>query len=108
MNNKTIEVLDRVKCTGCGSCFNKCPVGAIKMKDNGEGFLYPSIDFDVCIECGLCKKHCPELNTDKIDAYRAKSPECYGRMASQDIRKSSSSGGMFTILAPDVLLIFTL
>lgn len=32
-----------------------CPVNAISQ--NNEG--YPIVDYDLCIECGKCLKHCP-------------------------------------------------
>jgi coenzyme F420-reducing hydrogenase beta subunit len=53
-------------CCGCGSCYNACPVNAISMKPNAEGFLMPIIDNDKCINCSKCDKVCPYLNT-KVD-----------------------------------------
>ena len=49
-------------CTGCGACANVCPVGAIEMRANSEGFLYPHIDQTKCVNCGLCANRCPQLN----------------------------------------------
>ena len=42
-------------CCGCTACKNICPKNAITMKRDEEGFSYPSIDSDLCIECNLCK-----------------------------------------------------
>lgn len=36
-------------CCGCGSCKNSCPVNAIAMKANFEGFLMPEINKEICI-----------------------------------------------------------
>lgn len=86
-------------CNGCEACVNICPKQAISMKENARGFLYPEIDSDLCIKCGLCKKVCSltyrfnNTNTPKIVA----------GIASDDIRKVSSSGGIFSILANYVL-----
>lgn len=33
--------------------------------EDEEGFLYPRIDTNNCIDCGLCEKVCPFLNCDK-------------------------------------------
>ena len=49
-------------CSGCGACYNVCPVSAISLISNDEGFLIPEIDLDKCISCGKCDKVCPHLN----------------------------------------------
>lgn len=87
-------------CTGCGACANVCPMGAISMRPNDEGFLYPYIDKTKCVNCGLCGQICPVNNSQyKND----KSPICYVAIAKDDIRKNSSSGGMFGVLANYIL-----
>lgn len=45
-------------CCGCGGCASVCPKNAISMKKNQDGFLFPEINQEKCIECGLCKKSC--------------------------------------------------
>lgn len=83
-------------CTGCSACFALCPLRAISMEENSEGFLYPAVDELKCSNCGLCTSVCPVLNP----AYRnASQPDCYAVMANDEIRKESSSGGVFSILA---------
>lgn len=101
--NMTIENLEKIKCTGCASCMNICPVDAIQMRDNEEGFLYPQIDQEKCISCGLCARHCPEMNQDAIELYRKEKKKVYAAMAEDSIREKSSSGGMFSVLAEYVL-----
>ena len=32
------------------------------MKEDDEGFRYPEVDVEVCIECGLCEAVCPILH----------------------------------------------
>ena len=54
-------------CTGCAACANICPNGAISMKENEEGFLYPEIDDKKCTHCNMCEKICPELNQIKLN-----------------------------------------
>ena len=61
MNRDTIEILNKSECTGCSACFNACPVSAIQMVPNSEGFLYPNIDTAKCIHCGKCSMSCPAL-----------------------------------------------
>ena len=48
----------RAKCCGCGACESACPVHAISMELDGEGFRYPVIDNGTCIHCNLCEKIC--------------------------------------------------
>ena len=51
-------ICDSSKCTGCGLCTAVCPVSAIEMKEDGQGFVHPVIDEKKCINCGLCKRKC--------------------------------------------------
>lgn len=88
------------KCTGCSACANVCPVKAITMEENEDGFLKPKIDYNKCINCGLCSKKCIALNPEDKNQ---NPPDCKAVMASDDIRKMSSSGGMFTLVADYVL-----
>lgn len=99
-NEITIKAIAKSDCTGCGACFNMCPVDAISMKENEEGFLYPQIDENKCVSCGLCLRTCPvkdepELLNDKPDVYAAQ--------ANDNIRRASSSGGLFSVLAEKIL-----
>lgn len=96
----TIECLKSRYCSGCGACRNVCPSDAISMEMNEEGFFEPVIDKEKCTCCGLCKKRCPSLNT----VYENNpEPECYAAYAVESIRKKSSSGGIFTVLAQHIL-----
>ena len=56
--NNYFDTYDKKDCNGCGACMFKCPKNAIKMKEDYEGFLYPKINKNKCINCGLCKKIC--------------------------------------------------
>lgn len=51
-------------CSGCSACSNICLHSAISMKEDEEGFLFPVIDTDMCVKCGLCEKVCP-YNEDR-------------------------------------------
>lgn len=97
----TIEELEEKECCGCFSCFQKCPTNAISMIESDEGFLYPLIDKEKCINCGLCSKVCPQL---KIIEKKKNYPKAYA-MRNQNERdlKESSSGGIFSVIANYVL-----
>ena len=51
-----IKLCEKVDCTGCGACYNICNKGAISMKSDEEGFLYPMLDYERCVGCGLCQR----------------------------------------------------
>ena len=101
MNTVEDKVLKN-QCTGCAACYNKCPVNAIEMKYNDEGFLFPQVDYGKCVECGLCWKVCPELNLDSVKQRIHPEGTCYAAMAEDALREVSSSGGMFTLLANEI------
>jgi len=46
-----IEIKDKKKCCGCTACYSICPVNAIEMKKDKEGFIYPEIDKSKCVSC---------------------------------------------------------
>lgn len=87
-------------CSGCEACANACPVSCIEMKADAEGFLYPVIDQDKCIHCGKCERTCPAINPREC----VTKPEAYlGYSKDVETRRSSSSGGMFSMLADEIL-----
>ena len=95
-----IEITNKTKCCGCHACYNVCPKGAIKMQQDEKGFKYPVIDKEKCINCGLCTKVCPILNNNQIE----NKPVAYACInKDENIRSQSSSGGIFTILAEEIL-----
>lgn len=56
--NKIILFSRKSECCGCGACAVICPRNAIKLSEDPYGFLYPSIDKDLCIKCKSCLKVC--------------------------------------------------
>ena len=70
------------------------------MSEDSEGFLYPHVDENACINCHLCEKVCPIINygndREPLAVYAAKNPN-------EAIRMQSSSGGVFTLLAERVI-----
>ena len=93
------KICEDNKCTGCGLCANICPVNAISLELNNEGFYIPNINNDKCINCLLCEKKCKELNVKNypITAYKAKS-------INKEVLINSTSGGIFSELAKKIII----
>lgn len=71
------------------------------MAEGGEGFSVPVISRQLCTECGLCDRTCPVLEPPPripgdVTAYAVVNHD-------EEIRKESSSGGVFTALATQVI-----
>ena len=60
----TIQTIERASCTGCAACRNACPVNAIAMQEDADGFLYPKVDESKCVHCGACLRACPVHQPD--------------------------------------------
>ena len=89
-------------CVGCGLCLSLCTKGAIAFKEEKDGFIYPTIDATLCIHCHLCGKNC--IAKRNVEEASQKSNIMYAaRAKSWEIRKQSSSGGIFYLLAHKVL-----
>ena len=103
-NNNTIDLLNKhYKCTGCRMCVQICPVKAIDMKENEEGFLEPIINKEKCIKCSLCFKRCPQLNDVEILEKNDRPQVLAVKNKNIEEQKKSSSGGIFSVLARYVL-----
>lgn len=87
-------------CTGCAACASVCNNNAIEMYEDVEGFLFPQIDNEKCVDCGLCSKFCPVLTPDRNN--NSNQPEVFALWYDDD-REKSSSGGAFSAFARKVL-----
>ena len=96
-----ISIKQKEKCNGCSACFNICPKRAITMQSDMEGFLYPYVDKEKCINCDLCIKVCPIEKDNKNIVNNIEAIACKNKK--ENIRKESSSGGVFTALCEEVI-----
>lgn len=90
-------ICSKEKCTGCYACFNICPKKCIDMKEDEWGYIYPDIDESICINCNLCKKACPSLET-KIK-FRLPEKTFVSWSIDEKDRLSSSSGGAASVIS---------
>lgn len=93
-------MINKNYCCGCTACVHICPVKCIEMREGSDGFLYPVADSVKCIDCHKCEQVCPveslfNLNTE-TESFIA-----YNK--NEEVRKQSSSGGIFTAVAEWIL-----
>ena len=95
-----IKIIDKKDCCGCHACASVCAKRSITMQEDNEGFLYPVVNVSTCTDCGLCEKVCPVINQDEprrpLKVFAAKNRD-------EEIRRQSSSGGIFTPLAEEII-----
>lgn len=97
-----VNISDKEKCCGCSACRNVCPLQCIDMTADNEGFLYPVVNQSICVDCHLCEKVCPINNKKEKQQQYEKS--CYAAISRDEkLRSSSSSGGIFSELATEIL-----
>lgn len=88
-------------CTACGACVQKCPQQCITLCKDENGFLYPKIQLEKCVNCGLCEKicpigDCPQSISSKPDAYACTNKD-------NSMLRQETSGGVFGVIATHVL-----
>ena len=89
------------ECTGCLACMNVCEKEAIHADYETEGFYRPIVDFDKCVNCGMCQNICPqnkETNISNLNSYIYA-----GFVKDNEKRVKSSSGGLFYCIAENFL-----
>ena len=103
-----ITLESKQDCCGCHACVTICPRKCISMHADEEGFLYPATDISLCVDCHLCEQVCPMISPPALQAaapdgggspIRASAARCWD----ERFRGHSASGGIFPVLAEQVL-----
>ena len=95
------NLANRDNCCGCSSCANKCPIGAIVMEYDSEGFMHPVIDVDKCVNCGFCERACPALG--QVMSSNNQPYAVVVQHKNDETRYESTSGGAFSAIAEEVI-----
>jgi large conductance mechanosensitive channel protein len=67
------------------------------MQTDSEGFSYPVIDAESCIDCNLCRKVCPFINSEREKNDKPQTVySCVHK--DEDTLRHSTSGGAFTAI----------
>ena len=71
MANRELPVLfdNKENCCGCSACYAICPVHAVAMVPDEEGFLYPNVNASLCIRCYRCMSVCTFKSDQKRKWY---------------------------------------
>lgn len=96
-----IQINKKEDCCGCSACEQICPVQAIIMKPDEQGFLYPEVNNEKCVKCGQCVRTCPIKNS--VPEKEAEQQAALVQHKDQTILKESASGGAFSGLAQIVI-----
>ena len=98
-----VELCDKRDCTGCMACLQSCRQEAIHIEWLKDGFSYPVIDGNKCIGCRACERSCPVLSL-QAPYYYNNASRCYSAyQKTEEVRKGSSSGGLFYTLARSII-----
>jgi len=95
------KICDDNSCTGCMACYSACLADAINFIPDKKGFLYPVINKEKCIDCKKCINVCP-INKENDNAPDLQKIYACWQIDSE-IRKQSTSGGVFSIISDYVL-----
>lgn len=99
-----LDIIPKFDCTACGACSAICPRNCIEMEEDCSGFTLPYVEPERCIHCGLCDKACPVLNFNPAtDGGMYASAVYAAKNRESDVALKSSSGGVFSLLAEEVL-----
>lgn len=100
-----IKIIDKRACTGCGACINACPRHIITMEEDNDGFIYPKVNVEDCIECHLCERSCPMLKErEDVCTSHDDFPVFYaGQLKNEDDLMEVSSGGAFWAFSKTII-----
>lgn len=98
-----IKIENKEDCCGCTACASICPHDAITMVPDALGFLYPQVDMEKCVECGLCEKVCA-FNDHYDTSLNFEKPLAYGARHKNMAEVETSRSGAAFIAISDYIL----
>ena len=95
-----IDIKDKADCCGCNACGDICPKDAIIFKTDIEGIWYPNVNLDKCIDCHLCERVCPIVNSCGLNCANFNDPKTWVlQNKSAKERFNSTSGSLYPEIA---------
>ena len=80
--------LSKNQCCGCTACYSICPKNAIQMQGDEKGFLYPTVDENLCVKCQMCVKVCDFQGTEEVNHLDIKDNLIYAVKSKSSTQKS--------------------
>jgi len=97
-----INIINEKDCCGCAACAAVCPEQCITMQPGTLGAIFPHVDAEKCLHCGLCEEACPmKQELPKVSAFQETAYAAYALDSAT--RFAASSGGLFPVLAQTAL-----
>lgn len=91
-------------CTSCQVCAAVCPVDAISIRLNKDGFYRPYVDDGKCVDCGRCVTSCYKYDPEIKRTSDFSGITLYAAQAiSKNTVKETTSGGIADILAQELI-----
>lgn len=90
--------LKKQDCCGCSVCVDSCPKHCITMVEDKEGFLYPQINTNECLNCGKCKTVCPIIQAERLKINNQDDIAYAFVTRDSESLQASSSGGAFSAI----------
>lgn len=98
------KLANKYECTGCLACADTCRQGAIKGRIDSEGHYSYEVDENKCVLCHMCEKVCPSISDFEYGTNElTKSDVNVAWSLDNKLRETSTSGGVFSTLAKNVL-----
>lgn len=92
------------ECCGCAACIDACSRQAIWLKEDLNGYYFPIIETEKCVECGACRQSCHILQSHKVVKNDCKQSLPYAAWSlNPEIIEKSASGGIFAQTAYNFL-----
>lgn len=98
-----IQIANPADCCGCTACASICKHDAITMKPDVLGFLYPEVDKEKCVDCGLCEKVCA-FNDNYDKSQNLSNPDVYAARHKDMAEVMNSRSGAAFVAISDYIL----
>ena len=97
-----IDSKNKGDCFNCTACATACPQKCITMElDEKDGYIYPKVDKEKCINCGKCKNVCINLHQTNLQNKIKHAYVLFNK--DNKTRKTSASGGISNLLMEYVI-----